>query len=114
MFQQFIFEVNQIHGSIVQSPYTNLIIMDRNYISEIFGDREFPDGTLVIDHVEDIIEHQKVFMETEAEIRKEVFHTFPVYTYSLLFQNGKFVDEEFARWACEHNRKWNDYLMLDF
>lgn len=108
MFQQFIFEVNQIHGRIVQSPYTNLIIMDRNYISEIFGDREFPDGTLVIDHVEDIIEHQKVFMETEAEIRKEVFHTFPVYTYSLLFQNGKFVDEEFARWCNKQNLNWYD------
>jgi ribonucleoside-triphosphate reductase len=108
MFQQFIFEVNQIHGRIVQSPYTNLIIMDRNYISEIFGDREFPDGTFVIDHVEDIIEHQKVFMETEAEIRKEVFHTFPVYTYSLLFQNGKFVDEEFARWCNKQNLNWYD------
>lgn len=108
MFQQFIFEVNQIHGRIVQSPYTNLIVMDRNYISEIFGDREFPDGTFVIDHVEDIIEHQKVFMETEAEIRKEVFHTFPVYTYSLLFQNGKFVDEEFARWCNKQNLKWYD------
>lgn len=108
MFQQFIFEVNQIHGRIVQSPYTNLIIMDRNYISEIFGDREFPDGTFVIDHIEDIIEHQKVFMETEAEIRKEVFHTFPVYTYSLLFQNGKFVDEEFARWCNKQNLNWYD------
>ena len=108
MFHQFIFEVNQIHGRIVQSPYTNLIIMDRNYITEIFGDREFPDGTFVIDHVEDIIEHQKVFMETEAEIRAEVFHTFPVYTYSLLFQNGKFVDEEFARWCNKQNLKWYD------
>lgn len=108
MFQQFIFEVNQIHGRIVQSPYTNLIIMDRNYISEIFGDREFPDGTFIIDHIEDIIEHQKVFMETEAEIRKEVFHTFPVYTYSLLFQNGKFVDEEFARWCNKQNLNWYD------
>lgn len=108
MFQQFIFEVNQIHGRIVQSPYTNLIIMDRNYITEIFGDREFPDGTLVIDHIEDIIEHQKVFMQTEAEIRKEVFHTFPVYTYSLLFQNGKFVDEEFARWCNKQNLEWYD------
>ena len=47
-------------------------------------------------------------METEAEIRKEVFHTFPVYTYSLLFQNGKFVDEEFARWCNKQNLNWYD------
>lgn len=108
MFQQFIFEVNQIHTRIVQSAYTNLIIMDRNYIEEIFGGRTFPDGSFVIDHIEDIIEHQKVFMETEAEIRKEVFHTFPVYTYSLLFQDGKFVDEEFARWCNKQNLQWYD------
>lgn len=107
-FQQFIFEVNQIHTRITQSAFTNLMIMDRNYITEIFGDRTFPDGSLVVDHVEDIIAHQKVFMETEADIRKEVFLTFPVYTYSLLFQEGKFVDEEFARWCSKQNLKWYD------
>lgn len=26
----------------------------------------------------------------------------------MLYQNGKFVDEEFAKWASAHNRKWND------
>lgn len=108
LFQQFIFEVNQIHTRITQSAYTNLIIMDRNYIVELFGDRVFPDGTCVIDCVEEIIEHQKAFMETEAEIRHSVFHTFPVFTYALLFQNGKFVDEEFARWCNKKNIEWYD------
>lgn len=108
MFQQFIFEVNQIHGRITQCPYTNLIIMDRNYITELFGDRQFPDGTYVIDYVDEIIEHEKVFMQTECEIRKQVFMTFPVYTYALLFQDGKFVDEEFARWCNRQNLNWYD------
>lgn len=108
LFQQFIFEVNQIHTRITQSAYTNLIIMDKNYITELFGDRAFPDGTYVIDYVDEIIEHQKVFMETESEIRSTVFHTFPVYTYALLFQNGKFVDEEFAKWCNKQNLDWYD------
>lgn len=108
MFQQFIFEVNQIHTRIVQSAYTNLIIMDKNYIIELFGDRQFPDGSYVIDYVDEIIEHEKVFMETESEIRNKVFHTFPVYTYALLFQNGKFVDEDFARWCNKQNLNWYD------
>lgn len=108
LFQQFIFEVNQIHGRITQSPYTNLIIMDREYITELFGDRQFPDGTYVIDYVDEIIEHEKAYMETECEIRKQVFMTFPVYTYALLFQNGKFVDEEFARWCNKQNLQWYD------
>ena len=107
-FQQFIFEINQIHGRITQSPFTNIIVMDRNYITEIFGDRQYPDGTFVIDHLEEIIEHQKIFMEVVAETRKTVMLTFPVLTYSLLFQNGKFVDEEFARWCNKHNMKWYD------
>lgn len=55
-----------------------------------------------------IIEHEKAFMETECEIRHQVFHTFPVYTYSLLYQNGKFVDEEFARWCNRQNLEWYD------
>ena len=28
-------------------------------------------------------------------------------TSSLLYQNNKFVDEEFAKWSCEASRKWN-------
>lgn len=108
MFQKFIFEVNQIHGRITQSPYTNLIIMDREYITELFGDRIFPDGTYVIDCVDEIIEHQKAYMETECEVRKQVFMTFPVYTYALLYQDGKFVDEEFARWCNKQNLQWYD------
>ena len=82
--------------------------MDRNYIIELFGDRQFPDGTYVIDCVEEIIEHEKAYMETECEIRKKQFLTFPVYTYALLFQNGKFVDEEFAKWCNKQNLMWYD------
>ena len=29
-------------------------------------------------------------------------------TYSLLYQNGHFIDESFARWCSDHNTKWND------
>ena len=107
-FQQFIFEINQIHGRITQSPFTNIIVMDRNYITEIFGDRQYPDGTYIIDDIEEIIEHQKVFMEVVSETRKLVMLTFPVITYSLLFQNGKFIDEEFAKWCNKHNMEWYD------
>ena len=35
--------------------------------------------------------------------------TFPVSTISLLVDKDRnFVDKDFAEWACEHNRKWND------
>ena len=82
--------------------------MDRNYLIELFGGRSFPDGEYVIDHIEGIIEHQKVFMKVVSEIRSKTMMTFPVLTFSLLYQDGKFVDMEFARWCNKHNMQWFD------
>ena len=107
-FQKFIHDLNQPYLRITECAFTNISIMDRNYLAELFGGRQFPDGEYVIDHIEGIIEHQKVFMETVSDIRSQLFMTFPVLTYSLLFQNDKFVDEEFARWCNKHNMNWYD------
>ena len=62
----------------------------------------------MIDFEEEIIEFQKWYMETMSEIRSVNMFTFPVSTISLLRQDGKFVDEEFAIWAVKHNMKWSD------
>lgn len=47
-------------------------------------------------------------MEVVSDIRSNNLFTFPVLTYSLLFKDGKFVDEDFARWCSDHNTTWND------
>ena len=47
-------------------------------------------------------------MEVVSEIREENMFTYPVLTYSLYYKDGKFQDEEFARWASDHNVKWSD------
>ena len=107
-FQEFIFGLNQPYLRITQCAFTNISIMDRPYLEEIFGGREYPDGSLVIDYIDDIIEFQKAFMRVISKIRSEMMFTFPVLTYSLLYQNGKFVDEKFARWCSDHNTEWND------
>lgn len=62
----------------------------------------------MIDEIEGIMAFQKVYLETMSEIRSHNMMTFPVNSISLLRQDGKFIDEEFARYACEHNRKWSD------
>ena len=87
---------------------TNVSIFDRCYLESLFGGMEFPDGTFAIDHIEDLIEFQKVFMEVVSEIREENMFTYPVLTYSLLYIDGKFQDEDFAKWASAHNMKWSD------
>lgn len=93
---------------IDQTAFVNVSIFDRNYIESLFGGVQYPDGTYVIDYVEELIEHQKIFMDVVSEIRSTNMFTFPVLTYSLLYQKGKFVDEEFARWCSDHNTTWND------
>lgn len=107
-FQKFIYRLNQPFLRIDQSSFTNVSIFDRNYIDALFGGVEFPDGTFAIDYVDEIIEHQKVFMEVVSEIRSVNMFTFPVLTYSLLYKDNKFVDEDFARWCSNHNVTWND------
>ncbi|MDR1240913.1 MAG: anaerobic ribonucleoside-triphosphate reductase [Oscillospiraceae bacterium] len=107
-FQKFIYDLNQPYLRVTECAFSNISIMDRNYLIELFGGREFPNGDYAIDHIDGIIEHQKVFMEVVSEIRSETMMTFPVLTFSLLFQNGKFVDEKFARWCNRHNMKWFD------
>lgn len=107
-FQKFVYDLNQPYLRVTECAFTNISIMDKNYLAELFGERQFPDGEYIIDHIEGIIEHQKVFMETVAKIRETLMMTFPVLTYSLLFQDGKFIDEEFARWCNKHNLIWYD------
>lgn len=108
-FQRFIHAVNQPYvrdGS--QSAFTNTSVFDRPYFEALFGGAEFPDGTFMIDYEEEIIEFQKWYMEVMAEIRHKNMFTFPVSTISLLRKDGRFVDEDFAKWAIKHNMQWSD------
>lgn len=107
-YQKLVYRLNQPFMRVDQTAFVNVSIFDRCYIESLFGGMQFPDGSFVIDSVEEIIKHQKIFMEVISEIRSTNMFTFPVLTYSLLYQNGKFVDEEFARWCSDHNTKWND------
>lgn len=107
-FQKFIYRLNQPFLRIDQSAFTNVSIFDRPYLESLFGGVEFPDGTYAIDHIEDLIEFQKIFMEEISKIREENMFTYPVLTYSLYYKDGKFQDEDFARWCSNHNIKWSD------
>lgn len=123
-FQKLIYRLNQPFMRIDQTAFVNVSIFDRNYIESLFGGVEYPDGTFVIDYVDGLIEHQKIFMEVVSSIRSENMFTFPVLTFSLLKRNdiskeeaegmiknkdyNVFVDNEFARWCSDHNTVWND------
>ena len=107
-FQRIIYKLNQPYLRVNQSAFTNFSIFDQSYYTELFGGLTFPDGTFAIDYLDDFIEYQKAFMRVVGKIREQNMVTFPVLTYSLLYRDGKFVNEDFAKWCCERNMYWAD------
>ena len=107
-FQRIVFKLNQPYLRVNQSAFTNFTIMDESYLESIFGGKQFPDGSYMIDAISDIIEYEKAFMEVVSKIREQNVMTFPILTFSLLRKDGKFVNEDFAKWCCKHNMKWAD------
>ena len=108
-FQRIVYKLNQPYlRAGIQSAFTNFSIFDKSYFEALFGGKEFPDGSFMIDIMDDFMEYQKAFMNDISKIRSQNMMTFPVLTFSLLRKNGKFVDEDFAKWCCRHNMKWAD------
>lgn len=108
-FQRIVYKLNQPYlRSGMQSAFTNFSIFDQSYYEALFGGKEFPDGTFMIDYVDEFMQFQKDFMRVVSDVRSKNMMTFPVLTISLLKQNGEFINEDFAKWACEHNMKWAD------
>lgn len=108
-FQRIIYKLNQPYLRVNQSAFTNFTIFDRSYLESIFGGKMFPDGSFIIDYIDELLEYQKAFMEICSSIRSQNMMTFPVLTFSLLRdKEGKFIDEDFAKWCCRHNMKWAD------
>lgn len=123
-FQEFIFSLNQPYlKSGIQSAYTNVSILDKDHIIKFFGAEKYPNGDMIINHLEDLLAFQKDFLDYVGELRKEKWHTFPVISSSLIFDEEKypesdgFADPETAKMVVNHNYKFgfNDVniMMVD-
>ena len=110
-FQRHIYKLNQPFLRVTQCAYVTMTIMDKDYLVQLFGGMEYPDGTFVIDYIDQIIEYQKAFVKVMHQIRRQNMTTFPVCTYSLLYnyETNKFVNEDFARWCSDENSYWMDF-----
>jgi anaerobic ribonucleoside-triphosphate reductase len=111
-FQTFVYALNQSGAKASQSAFTNVSIFDRNYLIELFGSISYPNNELVIDNIENIIQYQKDFLDWLKEERSKKLLTFPVLNASLLFKNGKFVDEDMARFCTDHIYLWKDLPIM--
>lgn len=107
--QRFVYAVNQPYvRDGTQSAFTNVSVFDGEYLNALFGGAEFPDGSFMVDSLDEIKEFQKLFMEVVSDIRSHNMFTFPILTVSLLRKDKKFIDEDFAKWGIKHNIKWCD------
>lgn len=111
-FQKFIFDLNMPYLRVAQCSYTNCSIYDRAYCEEMFGGFVYPDGTPFIDCVDEFIDFQKAFLRLFSKMREENLFTYPVMTYCLVYRDGKFEDEEFAKYCSDHNMRWADANFL--
>lgn len=123
-FQEFIFSLNQPYlKSGIQSAYTNVSILDRDHIIKFFGTSEYPDGEMIIDHLDNLLEFQRDFLNHVGEIRQEKWHTFPVLSASVIFDKDKypktdgFADKDTVEMVVRHNHEYgfNDVniMMVD-
>ena len=111
-FQKFIFDLSMPYLRITQTAYTNVSIYDKVYCEEMFGGMIYPDGKLFIDYIDEFMDFQKAFLVQLSKMRETNMFTYPVLTYCLVYRNGKFQDEESARWLSNHNRRWADANFL--
>ena len=108
---RYIYKLNQPYIRVTQAAYTTMTIMDKNYLVELFGGMEYPDGTFVVDYIDEILDFQKAFVKELHKIRHQNMMTFPVCSYALIYDydKNKFEDEELARWCSDENSYWLDF-----
>lgn len=105
--QELIYQWNQpLCRESSQSAFTNVSIFDHEYLTALFGGATFPDGSFMIDSIEEIMNFQKLFLQVAEKIRGENVMTFPVLTFSTVFKDNKFIDPDFVDWAIETDKKW--------
>jgi len=108
-FQQVVYSINQPAAARgLQSAFVNFSYFDKPFFEGMFGDFYFPDGTQPI--WESLSWLQKDFMTWFNEERTKCMLTFPVESFALVYQNGKFVDEDSANFVTEEYSRGHSFF----
>ena len=108
-FQQICYSLMQpsaARGS--QAVFWNLSIFDKPFFDTMYSDFYFPDGTKA--QWESTNWLQKNFLHWLNQERLKCILTFPVVSVCLIYQNGKFVDEDLYHYACEEYEQGNSFF----
>jgi ribonucleoside-triphosphate reductase len=108
-FQQVVYSVNQPAAARgMQSAFWNVAYFDKLFFEGMFGDFYFPDGEKP--DWESLAWIQQEFMRWLNEERTRCILTFPVESFALVFKDGKFQDEESAKFVAEEYARGHSFF----
>ena len=108
-WQQVIYSINQPAAARgMQSAFVNFSYFDKPFFDGMFGDFYFPDGTQ--GKWESLCWLQKEFMQWFNAERLKCILTFPVESVTLLYKDGKFVDEDMFQFVCEEYARGHSFF----
>jgi len=109
--QSIVYAINQPAAARgYQSIFVNWSVFDKYYFNAIFDGFMFPDCTPT--NWESLDKLQKFFLKWINKERTKALLTFPVITASVLTENDKPKDEEFARMLAEELAEGNAFFMF--
>lgn len=108
-FQQVIYSINQPAAARgMQSAFVNFSYFDKPFFESMFGNFVFPDFSKPT--WDSLNWLQKDFMMWFNEERLKTVITFPVESFALIYKNGKFVDEENAKFVAEEYTRGHSFF----
>jgi ribonucleoside-triphosphate reductase len=108
-FQQVVYSINQPAAARgMQAAFVNFSYFDKSFFYGMFGDFYFPDGTQPT--FESLEWLQKEFMQWFNEERLKTVITFPVESVALVYKDGKFEDENMARFVAEEYARGHSFF----
>lgn len=109
-FQQMIYTANQPAASRNgQSCFLNFSYFDKPFFDAMFENFYFPDGTRPL--WDSLNWLQKDFMMWFNEERLRCLLTFPVESFALIYKDGKFVDEENAKFVADELERGHSFFI---
>ena len=108
-WQQIIYTINQPAAARgFQSAFVNFSYFDKPFFEGMFGEFYFPDGTTP--DWESLSWIQKEFMKWFNAERLKTILTFPVETVTLLYKDGKFLDEDMYNFVCDEYERGHSFF----
>lgn len=108
-FQQIVYSLMQPSGSRgSQACFWNVSIFDKPFFDTMYQDFRFPDGTPA--KWESLSWLQKEFVHWLNIERLKVILTFPVVSACLIYQDGKFLDEDMFNYISKEYANGNSFF----